>query len=250
VIHQPADLTTRPLVAVAPAVPATADHPPRSLADSLTDALNKPRARGWIHVGAAVAAVVAGAPLIATAWSSGSARSGWAALIYAAAIVAMFSVSAVYHRVQWTSAVRMTWMKRADHSLIFIFIAGSYTPFMLLAMPPQLGVRLLALVWMGAGAGVVLKMLWPSSPRWVGLPLYLLLGYVGIWYAESLRIGGGSTVVVLLAAGGLLYNVGAIFYWLRWPDPWPETFGYHELFHALTVAAALCHYIAVWGVIA
>lgn len=237
--------SARPRVAIAP---ATTDRP-RALADVLTDVLNKPRARGWIHVGAAGTAVVAGAPLIAAAWGSGSARTGWAALVYACAIVAMFSVSAVYHRVRWTSAVRMKWMKRADHSLIFVFIAGSYTPFMLLAMPPHTGVRMLVLVWLGAGAGVVLKMLWPSSPRWVGLPLYLLLGWVAVWYAESLRVGGGATVVALLAAGGVLYNVGAVFYWLRWPDPWPHTFGYHEFFHAFTAAAALCHYIAVWGVI-
>lgn len=247
-IHEPAE-STRPRVAVAPAVPATADLP-RALADVLTEVLHKPRVRGWIHLGAAAGAVIAVTPLIAAAWESGSARSGWAAVIYAAAIIAMFTVSAVYHRVRWTSASRMKWMKRVDHSLIFVFIAGSYTPFMLLAMPPQTGSRVLALVWAGAVAGVVLKMLWPSSPRWVGLPLYLLLGYVAIWYADALRVGGGLTIVALLAAGGALYNVGAIFYWLRWPDPWPRTFGYHELFHAFTVAAATCHYVAVWGVIA
>lgn len=239
-IHQPAESM---------ALSRVAAEAPRAVTAGLDDVLTKPRARGWIHVGAAVVALVAGAPLIVAAWGSGSARTGWAALVYAAAIVSMFSVSAVYHRVRWTSAVRMKWMKRADHSLIFVFIAGSYTPFMLLAMPPDMGVRILALVWSGAAAGVVLKMFWPSSPRWVGLPLYLLLGWVAVWYAGSLHAGGGSTVVVLLASGGVLYNTGAVFYWLRWPDPWPRTFGYHECFHALTVAAALCHYIAVWGVI-
>jgi hemolysin III len=247
VIHESAE-STRPRAAVAPAVPTTADLP-RALGGVLSEVLDKPRARGWIHVVAAAGAVVAGVPLIAVAWESGSARSGWAAVVYAAAIIAMFSVSALYHRVRWTSATRMKWMKRLDHSLIFVFIAGTYTPLMLLAMPPPTGGRVLGLVWAGALAGVVLKMLWPSSPRWVGLPLYLLLGYVGIWYADSLWVGGGPAIVALLAAGGVLYNVGAIFYWLRWPDPWPRTFGHHELFHAFTVAAALCHYAAVWGVV-
>lgn len=137
-----------PDASIGPAVAATTDLP-RAFAGVLTDVLNKPRARGWIHVGAAATAAVGGALLIAAAWGTGSALSGWAALIYAAAVVAMFSVSAAYHRVRWRSAARMKWMKRADHSLIFVFIAGSYTPFMLLAMPPHTGVPVLVLVWLG-----------------------------------------------------------------------------------------------------
>jgi hemolysin III len=116
----------------------------------------------------------------------------------------------------------------------------------LLAMPAQTGAQVLTLVWSGAAAGVVLKMWWPSAPRWVGLPLYLLLGYTAIWFAGTLVDGAGFAVVALLAAGGALYNIGTIFYALRWPNPWPHTFGHHEFFHAFTAAAALCHYVAAW----
>jgi len=129
------------------------------------------------------------------------------------------------------------------------FIAASYTPFALLAMPERTGAEALTLVWAGAGAGVVLKMCWPSAPRWLGLPLYLLLGYSAIWFAGTLVDGAGLTVVALLVIGGVLYNIGAVFYGLRWPNPWPTTFGHHEFFHAFTAAAALCHYFAAWGLI-
>lgn len=234
----------------APGPVTTAAHDlPHAFADTINEVLGRPRARGWIHLILAATAIVAGATLVGFAWSTGSARAGWATSIYTAAIITMFSISALYHRVHWESPVTLKWMKRLDHSLIFIFIAGSYTPFALLAMPPETGATVLMVVWTGAAAGVALKMLWPSSPRWIGLPLYLLLGYIGIYFAETLLHGGGAAVVALLVAGGVFYNIGAIFYGLRWPNPWPTTFGYHEFFHAFTAAAATCHYIAVWAVV-
>ncbi|CAN5761725.1 hemolysin III family protein [soil metagenome] len=229
---------------------AVAHDLPQVLADTITEVLGRPRARGWIHLCLAALAILAGTALVAVALGTGSARTGWAASIYAVSIVTMFSVSALYHRVYWTSPVTLKWMKRFDHSLIFIFIAGSYTPFALLAMPPSTGADALTVVWTGAAAGVALKMFWPSAPRWVGVPLYLLLGYVAIYFAEELWDVGGPLVVTLLVAGGVLYNIGVIFYALRWPNPWPTTFGYHEFFHAFTAAAATCHYIAVWAVVA
>ena len=230
--------------------PASGPHDlPHVIADTIAGVLEKPRARGLIHLWVAATAIIAVTALVPVAWSVGSTKAGLATLVYAAAIVAMFSVSAVYHRRQWDSPVAYKWMKRVDHSLIFVFIAGSFTPFALLAMPPATGAFVLTLVWSGAAAGVALKMLWPSAPRWVGMPLYLMLGYVAIWFAETLKDGGGLAVVVLLSAGGVLYNIGAICYWLRWPNPWPQTFGYHEFFHAFTAAAATCHYIAVWAVV-
>ncbi|WP_197383193.1 PAQR family membrane homeostasis protein TrhA [Mycolicibacterium mengxianglii] len=228
---------------------APPDDLPHTLVDTITHVIGRPRARGWIHLVLAALAVIAGAALVAGAWGTHSPTAIWASLIYAAAVVAMFSVSALYHRRHWHSPVTLKWMKRLDHSLIFVFIAGSYTPFALLAMPPQTGDVVLTVVWGGAAAGVVLKMFWPSSPRWVGVPLYLLLGYVAIYFAETLLQGGGWVVVALLVAGGVLYNIGAIFYGLRWPNPWPRTFGYHEFFHAFTAAAASCHYAAVWAVV-
>lgn len=220
------------------------------LADTVTDFLGRPRARGWIHFCSALAAIVAGAGLVYAAWIASSPRAVWAALIYTATIVAMFSVSALYHRVTWHSPTALKWMKRLDHSLIFVFIAGSYTPFALLAMPPHTGNQVLIMVWSGAAAGVALKMLWPSAPRWVGVPLYLMLGYTAILFAGTLLHGAGVAAVALLVAGGVLYNIGAILYGVRWPNPWPRTFGYHEFFHAFTAAAAICHYVAIWFVVA
>ena len=223
---------------------------PHVLVDTITDLVGTPRARGWIHVCLAALFVVAGAALVPVAWIATSPKAGWATLIYTATIVAMFSGSAIYHRVQWRSENAMKWMKRADHSLIFVFIAGCYTPIALLAMPKSTGTLVLAVVYTGAVAGIALKMLWPSAPRAVGLPLYLLIGYVAIFFAGTLVAGAGVVVVALLVAGGVLYNIGAVLYAFRWPNPWPRTFGYHEFFHAFTAAAAICHYIAIWLLIA
>lgn len=213
------------------------------------DLVSTPRARGWIHLVFAVIAVFAGVALIQGARLASSPHAWWAASVYALAVVAMFTVSATYHRVQWGSALAEKWMMRLDHSAIFVFIAACYTPLAVLAMPPQLGAELLTIVWAGAAAGVALKMCWPSAPRWVGVPLYLLLGYVAIWFAGALLDGAGITVVALLIAGGVLYNIGAILYGVQWPNPWPTTFGHHEFFHAFTAAAAVCHFIAIWLVV-
>jgi len=225
------------------------DDLPQVLADTVTDFLGRPRARGWIHLCMAASAIVAGTALVWVAWVASSPRAGWATLLYTATIVLMFSVSAVYHRVHWRSATTEMWMMRADHSLIFVFIAGSYVPIALLAMPPGAGTGLLMVVCTGAAAGVALKMLWPSAPRSLGVPLYLLLGWAAVWFTETLLENAGFVVVALLLAGGVLYNIGAIFYSLRWPNPWPQTFGYHEFFHAFTAAAAICHFVAVWVVV-
>ena len=232
-----------------PAILRGDDDLPQVLADTVTDFFHAPRARGLIHVVCAIVAIVAGAVLVPVAWLTASPKAGLATLVYTATIVGMFSVSAVYHRVQWKSPSTRKWMKRADHSMIFIFIAGSYTPFALLAMPPHTATLVLTIVYSGAAAGVALKMFWPSSPRWIGVPLYLVLGYAAIWFAPVLLAGGGPTVVALLVAGGVLYNIGAVLYGVRWPNPWPQTFGYHEFFHAFTAAAAICHYAAIWLVV-
>lgn len=229
-------------------VAAAVDKDP-AFAGLVTELFDKPSARGWIHLVSAGTAVVAGGALVSVAADKTSALCGWATLIYTATIVAMFGVSAAYHRVDWRSPGAETWMKRADHSMIFVFIAGSYTPFALLAMPPRTGMRLLTIVYAGAAVGVALKMLWPSAPRRIGVPLYLLLGYVAICFAGTLLDGAGVIAVALLVAGAVLYNVGAVLYGFGWPNPWPRTFGYHEFFHAFTVAAAACHYAAVWLIV-
>ncbi|HEY9304463.1 MAG TPA: hemolysin III family protein [Mycobacterium sp.] len=207
--------------------------------------LSKPRLRGWIHLYCAVAALVAGSILVALSWAVESKQAGHATLTYTLAIVAMFAVSATYHRVHWYSAATRKWMRRLDHSMIFVLIAGTYTPFAILAMPPSAGHAVLAIVWGGAVAGIALTLFWPDAPRWLSVALYLLLGWVAVWYAGILIHNAGMAAAVLLAVGGALYSLGAVFYAQRWPDPWPTTFGYHEIFHACTAVAAICQFVAV-----
>jgi hemolysin III len=220
-------------------------HGTGRFADSGASVLSKPRLRGWIHFYCAYAALVAGSALVAVSWAVGSARAGYATLAYTLAIVAMFAVSAAYHRVSWDSTAARNWMRRLDHAMIFVFIAGTYTPFARLDMPPSTGHQVLAIVWGGALAGVALTVFWPAAPRWLGVALYLLLGWVAVSYAGTILHNAGVAAAVLLAVGGALYSLGAVFYAQRWPDPWPATFGYHEIFHACTAVAALCHFVAV-----
>jgi hemolysin III len=207
--------------------------------------LSKPRLRGWIHLYCAVAALVAGSALVAVSWAAESKQAGHATLTYTLAIVAMFAVSATYHRVHWYSLATRKWMRRLDHSMIFLLIAGTYTPFATLAMPPATGRSVLAIVWGGALAGIALTLFWPDAPRWLSVTLYLLLGWVAVWYAGTIIHNAGMAAAVLLAVGGALYSLGAVFYAQRWPDPWPTTFGYHEIFHACTAVAAICQFVAV-----
>ncbi|MBM7457793.1 hemolysin III family protein [Rhodococcus coprophilus] len=210
----------------------------------------KPRMRGWIHLWAFGVSAVAGVALVLGAvFFADRPGAGLPTAIYSLTVCGVFGVSALYHRVHWRNPHARMWMKRADHSMIFVFIAGSYTPFAMLALPPATGRTLLIVVWAGAVAGVALKMLWPTAPRWVGVPLYLLLGWAIVPVAGDLVAEAGMAPMLLLLAGGLLYSAGAILYATKWPDPWPSTFGYHEFFHAATVLAALCHAVAVWLVV-
>lgn len=231
-----------------PATDATHDdvigpNPAESLA-----ALVKPRMRGWIHTWATgVAALAVVALVIAAAGVSTTAI--WATLVYGLTVCALFGTSAVYHRVTWSTTRARIRMKRLDHSMIFLFIAGSYTPFALLGLPERTGRILLTVVWAGALAGVALKLLWPMAPRWVGVPLYLLLGWAIVPVIGQLLDAAGALPVLLLLIGGLAYSAGAVLYATRWPNPWPTVFGHHEFFHAATVLAALAHYIAVWLVL-
>jgi hemolysin III len=219
---------------------------PEAWADGVAQFIGRPRARGWIHVYSAIVAFIAGAALVSVSWSLVGTRAGLATLLYTFTIVAMFAVSATYHRITWTSPNARKWMKRLDHSMIFVFIAGSYTPFALLALPSDQGMVLFWVVWGGALAGVLLKMFWPSAPAWVGVPLYLLLGWVAAFFIVPIMHGAGVAALVLLIVGGALYSIGGVLYGLKWPNPWPTTFGHHEFFHACTAVAALCHYIAMW----
>lgn len=204
----------------------------------------RPRLRGVIHQFGALGAVLLGIPLVVAGFRESTA-AGFALLVYAITVFGVFGVSAAYHRGKWSDGARI-WMKRADHCMIFVFIAGSYTPIAVLALPDSVARWVLAVVWGGALAGVALKLLWPHAPRWVGVPLYIALGWVVVAVAGDLVRGAGWPASILLAIGGVLYSGGAVLYATRWPDPWPTVFGHHEFFHAATVVAAACHYAAMW----
>ncbi|WP_434450738.1 PAQR family membrane homeostasis protein TrhA [Lentzea sp. E54] len=206
----------------------------------------RPRLRGWLHFWSFITSVATGATLIALAASTVSGRAALATSVYGLTVLGLFGVSALYHRVTWKSDRVRTWMKRLDHSMIFVFIAGTYTPFALLAMNPGTGRVVLTVVWIGALLGVTLKLAWPHAPRWLGVPIYIALGWVAVFVLPELLHHAGAAALVLLLVGGALYTVGAVFYATRWPNPWPQVFGYHEFFHAATVVAAICHYIAIW----
>ncbi|MFG1778751.1 hemolysin III family protein [Micromonospora sp. NPDC049051] len=207
--------------------------------------IGKPRMRGWLHTYAFFVALLCGIVLSAIA----ATRPGWAplvsCLVYSLTVCGLFGTSALYHRRVWSERGYQI-MRRMDHSMIFVFIAGTYTPFCVLLLRPRPATIMLALVWGGALAGVALKLVWPHAPRWVSAPLYLALGWVSVAMLPDILHQGGVTALVLLIVGGAIYTVGAVFYALRRPNPWPTVFGHHEFFHACTLLAALCHHIAIY----
>ncbi|MEU1884303.1 hemolysin III family protein [Micromonospora sp. WMMD987] len=207
--------------------------------------IGKPRMRGWLHTYAFFVALVCGIVLCAVA----ATRSGWSplvsCLIYSVTVCGLFGTSALYHRRVWSERGYQI-MRRMDHSMIFVFIAGTYTPLCVLLLDRSTAVLMLGLVWGGASAGVAVKLIWPHAPRWVSAPLYLALGWVSVAILPQILSQGGVTVLVLLAAGGAVYSIGAVCYALRRPNPWPTVFGHHEFFHACTLVAAGCHHIAIY----
>jgi hemolysin III len=217
-----------------------------TVTDTLASVAARPRLRGWLHLWAFGIAVAAGIVLVSVVGATRGAEAAFATSIYALTVCLLFGVSAMYHRVRWTRAGRHALVARLDHSMIFVFIAGTYTPFAVLAMPERTGRIVLTVVWLGALAGVLLKTSWITAPRWLGVPLYLALGWVAVFVLPSLFTHGGVATFVLVVVGGLIYTFGGIVYGLKRPDPWPRVFGYHEVFHLCTVVAASCHMVAVW----
>jgi hemolysin III len=207
--------------------------------------LGKPRMRGWLHAYAFFVAVVCGIVLVSLAATRPGVAPAVSCAIYSLTVCGLFGTSALYHRRVWSQRGYQI-MRRLDHSMIFVFIAGTYTPFCALLLSPSKAAVLLAIVWVGAVAGVTMKMIWPHAPRWLSAPLYLGLGWVAVAVLPDILRSGGVTALVLLAVGGVAYSVGAIFYALRRPNPWPTVFGHHEFFHACTVVAAVCHHIAIY----
>jgi hemolysin III len=202
--------------------------------------------RGWLHFWSFAVSVAACAAMIAVSAALVGAGAALATAVYSATVLGLFGTSALYHRRTWRSPRSRVVMRRLDHSMIFLFIAGSYTPVAALAMDRATAEWVLGVVWAGALAGVVLKTAWPYAPAWVGVPIYVALGWVAVFVLPDLLHNAGVAPLVLLLVGGALYTVGGVMYALRRPDPWPHTFGYHEFFHAATVLAAICHHVAIW----
>jgi hemolysin III len=201
----------------------------------------KPRFRGRIHQVAFFVSLPAGVVLILLA--NGPAAIAVAS-VYAVSLTAVFGSSAVYHRGQWTEGARR-WMKRVDHSMIFVLIAASYTPVAALVLGGTWEVVILSLIWAGAVVGVTMKMARPDGLSIVSAVLYMVLGWLAILALPQLVREMTTAELVLLLAGGLLYTAGAIVFATRRPDPSPTTFGYHEVWHAFMVAAAACHYAMI-----
>jgi hemolysin III len=201
----------------------------------------RPLLRGVLHQGAFVVALLVGAPLVLAAHGT---RASVAAGVFAGSVAVMLAVSTLYHRVTWSPHARL-WMRRADHGGIYLLIAGTYTPIGLLDLHGRTQQIVLAAVWIGAATATLTKFFWVRAPNWLSAAIGIGLGWVGIAALPQLERAAGLTAVVLLASGGIAYTAGGIIYALRRPDPLPAIFGYHELFHALTIVALACQYVAI-----
>jgi hemolysin III len=206
----------------------------------------KPKLRGVSHEWAFFVSLVFGAGLVFFAKTP---KATFAVAIYAVSLSALLGTSALYHRVDWKRPNVRQWMRRLDHSMIFFLIAGTYTPFALLAMHGPLATAILVVVWAGAIAGAIVEMVWIGHPKWVSAAVYLAIGWVAAAAFPELWSSLGATGALLLAGGGLLYTAGAVVYATQRPDPNPAIFGYHEVFHAFVIAAAVLHFsvIAFWA---
>lgn len=202
----------------------------------------KPRLRGVSHEWAFFVSLVLGAGLIVAARTP---KATLAVAIYAVSLSALLGTSALYHRVNWKRPEVRRWMRRLDHSMIFLLIAGTYTPFALLVLDGPLADAILVVVWAGAIAGAIVETIWIDHPKWVAALIYVSLGSVAAVAFPQLWLDMGIAGTLLVAGGGLLYMAGAVVYATQRPDPNPRVFGYHEIFHALVIAAAGCHFAVV-----
>jgi hemolysin III len=205
----------------------------------------KPIWRGLQHQWAAVFALGAGTTLVALA---PTAKIRLAAAIYATSLALLLAVSAVYHRFNWTPGVR-TWLRRADHASIFLLIGGSYTPIAMLALGDAAGRSLLIAIWCGVAIGVLVSMFWPGAPKFVTAAIAVAVGWTIVPYVGDIGRALEPAEIWLIVIGGVAYTVGALVYAARRPNPWPRVFGYHEVFHALTLVGASLHLAAVLSIV-
>ncbi|MFP7695767.1 PAQR family membrane homeostasis protein TrhA [Trueperella sp. LYQ143] len=219
-------------------------HPPATRAErkAFYAALPKPSARGWIHALIAPLALANGITLVVLAPTIPT-RLG--CLVFAISAVLLFGNSGVYHRGNWNDSVSAV-LQRIDHANIFLLIAGTYTPMSISLLEARRAVLVLTIVWAGAITGTLIHVFHLHAPRWFLVALYILLGWVAVFFLPDFLHSGGVAILVLLLCGGVAYTVGAVFYAMRWPNPWPAHFGFHEFFHVGTVVGYICHSIAVW----
>jgi hemolysin III len=213
-----------------------------SVAAAAQAARLKPRLRGWIHAITAPLALAASIVLVVLA---PPVAGKVAAAVFGMSAFLLFGTSAVYHRGTWSPRIEAA-LRRMDHSNIFLIIAGTYTPLAVLLLSQTTATILLAIVWGGALVGLLARVLWMSAPRWVYVPVYVALGWVAVAYMGQFWATGGPAVVWLVVSGGIAYTLGAIVYGTKFPDPSPRWFGFHEIFHALTVAGFACHTVAIF----
>lgn len=204
----------------------------------------KPKFRGWLHLVALPTAAIVGISLVILAPDT---KARVAAAIYAVCVCIAFGASALLHRGNWSEGVRAV-LRRLDHGAIFLLIAGSYTPFAALMIDDSRGRLLLWLVWIGALAGIMFRVFWLRAPRWLYTPVYVVLGWVAVAFLPSILASYGAGVVTLIVIGGLMYSIGAVVYATKWPNPAPRWFGFHEVFHALTLGGWISQAVAVFVV--
>jgi hemolysin III len=209
--------------------------------DEIAERAVRPRLRGVLHQAAFVIAVGV-APFLIIGADGG--RPRLAAAVFAGSVAACFGASALYHRVTWTPSVRL-WMRRVDHAGVYLLIAGTYTPVSLLVLQGAWSTVVLTIVWVGAAAAIVLKFVWVAAPKWLAAALGLALGWVAVVALPQLIALLNPAALILLVVGGLAYSAGAVVYARGRPDPAPAVFGYHELFHALTIVGVACQYVAI-----
>jgi hemolysin III len=202
----------------------------------------KPHLRGWLHLATFPLSVVAGTILV---WLSPDERTRLATAVFAISSSSLFGVSALFHRGQPWSPRWHAVLRRLDHSNIFLLIAGTYTPFAMTLLDSNSARVLLSIVWGGALLGIAFRVLWIGAPRWLYLPVYIALGWAAVFWLGDFAASAGTAVVTLIIVGGLLYSIGGLVYGIRRPNPIPGWFGYHEVFHSLTIAAFAAHYAGV-----
>src|SRR5918996_341831 len=214
-----------------------------SLDEQFRDAVAamKPKLRGWLHAGTFPLAVAAGITLVVFA-PTPTAKVTTAVFTLTAAL--LFGVSALYHRGRWSPRSHAV-LRRLDHANIFLIIAGTYTPFTILLLDRRDAQVLLTLVWLGALAGVAFRVLWVGAPRWLYVPVYIALGWAAAFWLGDFAAAAGPAVLTLILVGGGLYSLGGLVYGIKRPNPSPRWFGFHEVFHTLTIAAFAAHYIGV-----